>query len=236
MKTLVSCPMVLGGIVCLVVGLVLGLRSIFVIRQSQGRLQGYPVAVASVLISFFMLAVVPWYAIRKGEPEGGATPSPPERRGRPVRPSGATVSRVYVKLVAQMPAVEWFKGSISTRRIRGAAAVGEDNVEDVDAQAIDRIVERVGNEQFASERVIELTLRNLREKGTDVPIVAWFAEVDNDSGHVEPDFETRGSGEYVLKCGRIYLGVYSERPGSGEALVNRLGDYFAKRLKAIEPD
>ena len=146
------------------------------------------------------------------------------------------MSRGYAKLVAEMPPREWFKGSLSTRRLRGAAMVGEDGVDDRDAQVIDRIVERVGTEQFASERIIELTLRNLREKGTDVPVVIWFAEVENDPDHLQPDFENRMSEQYVMKRGRIYMGVYTERTGYGGEFVDRLADHYARKLKAIEFD
>jgi len=228
--------MVLGGIACLLVGLVLGLRSIFVIQGSQGRLRGYPPAIAAIVVSFVMLVVAPMYWITKRETADFETPSIPERRSRAPRHGGSTVSRGYAKLVAEMPPREWFKGAMSTRRIRGEAMAGEGGVDDRDTPVIDRIVERVGTEQFTSDHIIELTLRNLREKGTDVPVVIWFAEVDDDPDQLQPDFENRMSGQCIMKRGRIYMGVYTERTGAGGEFVDRLADHYTKRLKAIELD
>jgi len=236
MRTLVGCPMILGGIVCLLVGLVLGMRSLFVIRQSQGQLRGYPLAITSIVVGFVMLVVGPLVVRTIRITDSGVTQSYSEWHGRPWRGDSPKVSRAYSKLVTEIPPLDWFQGSLSARRIPGAASVGEENMQLQDTQAVDRIVERVGFAGFQSENIIEVTLRNLREKGTDAPLVIWIAEVDSDVQPEESDFARKKPGEYILKKGRIYFGVYTERPPFGAEMVNRLGDHYAERLKAIELD
>lgn len=59
MSIFMSCPFILGGLVCLFAGLVLGMRSIFVIRQSKGRLRGYGHAIVAIVISAAMLLGFP---------------------------------------------------------------------------------------------------------------------------------------------------------------------------------
>jgi hypothetical protein len=227
-----GCVFVLGATVCAILGLMLGVRSIFVIRQSQGRLRGYGHAIVSIVLSCGMGLFLPVILLMgRGMTTvtyygHSAQPEVTEPKG------GVTASSDYVTLGAILPPADWFEDLGRTRRIPGAAAVGR-QVKAADAAEVRRILQRAWYPESVDPHVVSMTVRMLREKGTRLPIVLWIAETDIDLNPEETSSTRRSSGEFVMRRERILMGVFCERAPEGEEIVQRLSDRFIQNLEAV---
>lgn len=218
--------LVLAAIACLLAGLMLGVSAIFRIAASRGRLRGYGHAILAVLFSIVTLLGGLVLAFMVGTP-GSSRSGPGFGESRRWSESDG-----YRSLVATPPP-NWFHGERSLQTIQGPAKVGPGNVPPEDAAELERIIRHTGFQGFEARRVMELTIRNLRDRATNAPIVIWYAMLDTNLEPTESSYSRSGSDRVLQKWGRILIGIYTEDPLKGVECVHRLARHYDQRLAAI---
>ncbi|HZL72388.1 MAG TPA: hypothetical protein VFC86_08000 [Planctomycetota bacterium] len=217
-----SCALLVAGLICLFIGLVVGIRSLFIIRESQGRVRGYGHAILAIVCSLltFPVVMVMMFMVGSSSARSSSRDNAPAMETEPQRASRA--SKDFDALVRVPPPPAWFNGPPQVRRVEG-------QMKPEDAMLLGELIDRVGIDDLEADQVVRWAVVDLREKGTDVPIQIWFAQLNAD---VSP-MRVRRTWELYKASGRILMGMRGEQSPRGNETVERLADHYEKRLDRI---
>lgn len=191
----------------LVVGLVLGFISIFVILTSQGSVRGYGHAAAAILVSTLSLLglVVTLFA------------------GVSSRIRHESATDTYENLVSVVPPRGWFKGPGRMSGAVGPAGGGTESA------LVDRLVRTANVSGLEPRHVLRAAEWTYQDRATGEEILIWFIAV---TGEAFPDYSRHTSsapGVFMVREGQTLMGIKSARD---EAVV-RLAEFYGKRLNEI---
>jgi hypothetical protein len=206
-----------------VLGLVLGITSLIVIRRSGGRLKGVGRARFSILLSLCALGVLTFMlAAFKSDRR-------PEKRDS----SLATHFGAFSVVESKQPPAHWFDGG----GIGGVASgeIGPDRVVADDSDLLREWVKKAGFRDTAARHIAAVSIRHHQEKGTDVEMHIWFADVDTQSNPADVmAMRHPFPGEVTMQSGRFLMGIFTLQHPRGGELMERLVRYYSDEITRVE--